>query len=110
MFKPTFPSGMAKKDRNKRKKENTRSFVREGRRARVAPEANRLDVRLHKRELKKKGRNKRGPDVAQIYFRMESDISPVLSLSLPLRHDSLRREKREGRGERSLAFMPIWLH
>lgn len=29
-----------------------RSFVREGRHARVAPEANRLDIRRHKRELK----------------------------------------------------------
>lgn len=49
MFKPTFPLGMAeKKNRIKGRKKIQRAFVREGRHARVAPEANRLNIRLHK--------------------------------------------------------------
>lgn len=71
--------------------------MREGRHARMAPEANRLDVRLHKRR-DKKGKNKRQPDVRVIYFRMENDISLfVIVISSP-RHGSLSREKRDGEG------------
>lgn len=62
-----------KKDRMKVRKKMPGSFVREGRHARVAPEANRLDVRLHKRGVKK-GENKRNLMWGKIYFRMENDI------------------------------------
>ena len=76
-----FPWGVPKKDR---------SFVREGRHARMAPEANRLDARVHKRESKRK--NKRNLMLGEIYFRMENDISLfVIVISSP-RHGSLSRE------------------
>lgn len=44
-----FPWGVPKKDR---------SFLREGRHARMAPEANRLDARVHKRKGKRDKKNK----------------------------------------------------
>lgn len=45
-----FPFGNGRKKKNiiKGRKKIQRAFVREGRHARVAPEANRLNVRLHK--------------------------------------------------------------
>lgn len=51
----TFPWRKKKKKQNKRENEkNTRPFVRWGSHARMAPEANRLEVRLNKRGVLKK--------------------------------------------------------
>lgn len=66
--------------------------MREGRHTRVAPEANRLDVWLHKRELK------RELDVVKIYFRIENDTSLFVIVASSPRHGSLSREKREREG------------